>query len=49
MRYVIFEGGVKRFCVICIFGNGEMLVGGNLDGVVKRIRYLKEWYFFSVL
>lgn len=42
LRYVIPEGGVKRPRAICILGNGEMLVGGNLDGVAKRIRYLKE-------
>lgn len=42
LRYVIPEGGVKKPRAVCILGNGEMLVGGNLDGFAKRIKYLKE-------
>uniref|UniRef100_K1P9H1 Tripartite motif-containing protein 45 n=1 Tax=Magallana gigas TaxID=29159 RepID=K1P9H1_MAGGI len=42
LRYIIPEGGIKYPRGVCILGDGEMMVGENLTGIAKRIKYQEE-------
>ena len=38
LRYIIPEGGIKAPRPVCMIGNGEMIVGEEKTGLVKRIK-----------
>ncbi|XP_065945333.1 protein wech-like [Magallana gigas] len=42
LRYIIPEGGIRYPRGVCILGHGEMMVGEEMTGIAKRIKYLKE-------
>ena len=42
LRYIIPEGGIKRPRDVCIFDDGEMIVGECMTGLAKRINFLKD-------
>nr|XP_011454001.2 uncharacterized protein LOC105346916 [Crassostrea gigas] len=42
LRYIIPDGGIKDPRGVCILGDGEMMVGENLTGIAKRIKFLEE-------
>ncbi|XP_011442633.3 uncharacterized protein [Magallana gigas] len=42
LRCIIPDGGIKKPRGVCILGHGEMMVGENLTGIAKRIKYLEE-------
>nr|XP_034326260.1 uncharacterized protein LOC105344127 [Crassostrea gigas] len=42
LRYIIPERGINKPRGVCILGDGEMMVGENLTGIAKRIKYQEE-------
>nr|XP_022301797.1 uncharacterized protein LOC111109841 [Crassostrea virginica] len=41
LRYIIPEGGIEDPRVVCMIGDGEMIVGECLTGLVKRVKFLE--------
>ncbi|XP_052698530.1 uncharacterized protein LOC128176314 [Crassostrea angulata] len=43
LKYIIPDAGLKCPHGVCILGHGEMMVGERMTGIVKRVKYLKEY------
>ena len=41
LRYIIPEGGIEDPRAVCMIGDGEMIVGECLTGLVKRVKFLE--------